>query len=77
MADWIHVKLHENGMAAYHLATKMGIATALVNAWEAGTERPKGHHIREMVLILGKYPSDRSISKRKPFTNRAFENSVK
>jgi ribosome-binding protein aMBF1 (putative translation factor) len=55
IGDWIQVKLHECGMAAYHLADKMGIATSLVNAWKGGTARPKACHVREMVGILGKY----------------------
>ena len=53
MADWIRAKLHEKGMAPYHLAFKMGIATTWVNAWKDGATRPKAHHIREMVGILG------------------------
>jgi ribosome-binding protein aMBF1 (putative translation factor) len=53
MADWIQVKLHENEMAPYHLALKMGIATSVVNAWKYGTMRPKACHIRQMVTILG------------------------
>jgi len=53
MADWIQVKLHEHGMAAYHLAFKMGIASTVVNAWKDGEERPKARHIRDMVAILG------------------------
>jgi len=55
MADWLSVKFHETGMAPYHLAIKMGIATSLVNAWKNGTARPKAHHIRDMVVVLGKY----------------------
>ena len=55
MADWISVKLHEHGMAPYHLAAKMGIATAVVNGWKDGAVRPKACHIRAMVGILGKY----------------------
>jgi hypothetical protein len=55
VADWILVKLHENGMAPYHLAFKMGIATEVVNAWRDGADRPKAFHIRDMVAILGKY----------------------
>jgi hypothetical protein len=55
MADWIHVKLLDHGMAPYHLAFKMGIASALVNGWKDGTARPRVCHIREMVRHLGKY----------------------
>jgi ribosome-binding protein aMBF1 (putative translation factor) len=55
IADWIQVKLHEHGMASYHLAAKMGIATAVVNGWKDGAVRPKTYHIREMVAILGRW----------------------
>jgi len=55
MADWISVKLHEHGMAPYHLAFKMGIASSVVHAWKDGAAPPKAYHIREMVRILGKY----------------------
>ena len=55
MADWIQVKLKEKEMAAYHLASKMGIAAATVNEWKGGVTRPKARHILEMVKILGKY----------------------
>ncbi|HEU5122595.1 MAG TPA: hypothetical protein VFW05_00870 [Verrucomicrobiae bacterium] len=55
MADWIQVKLREHEMAPYHLAFKMGIASALVKAWKDGVMRPKACHIREMVGVLGTY----------------------
>jgi ribosome-binding protein aMBF1 (putative translation factor) len=55
MADWIQVKLREHGMAPYHLAAKMGIATSLVKAWEAGTSRPDTRQMRALMGMLGKY----------------------
>jgi hypothetical protein len=55
MADWISVKLYEKGMAPHQVGFKMGIAAALINAWKDGSTRPKAHHIREMVAILGKH----------------------
>ena len=55
MADWIAVKLREHGMAPYHLAAKMGIATSVVNAWKDGLARPRNRQMREMVAILGTY----------------------
>jgi len=61
MADWISVKLRERGMAPYHLALKMGIATSVVNAWKDGLARPQNRQMREMVTILGSFrrsPSD-------------------
>jgi ribosome-binding protein aMBF1 (putative translation factor) len=61
VGDWIQVKLHECGMAPYHLAAKMGIATSVVNAWKDGLARPQNRQMREMVTILGLFrrsPSD-------------------
>jgi ribosome-binding protein aMBF1 (putative translation factor) len=55
VGDWIQVKLHGHGMAPYHLAAKMGIATSVVNAWKNEMARPKACHVRQMVTILGKY----------------------
>jgi ribosome-binding protein aMBF1 (putative translation factor) len=55
VADWISVKLHERGMAAYQLGEKMGIATSAVNAWRNGLARPQSRQMREMVMILGTY----------------------
>jgi hypothetical protein len=55
MADWIRVKLHQNKMAPYHLAFKMGIASVTVNAWKEGLARPDARQVRQMVTILGKY----------------------
>jgi ribosome-binding protein aMBF1 (putative translation factor) len=53
MADWISMKLHEKGMASFHFAAEMGIATAVVNAWKDGLTRPKASQVREMVSLLG------------------------
>src|SRR5258707_228463 len=57
IADWIQVKLHENGVSPFHLAAKMGIATSVVNAWKDGLARPQNRQMREMVTILGVYHS--------------------
>jgi ribosome-binding protein aMBF1 (putative translation factor) len=62
MADWIAVKLHEKGIAPYHLSAKMGIASSVVNVWKEGKAQPKACHIREMVKLLGKYSPQRNIS---------------
>jgi ribosome-binding protein aMBF1 (putative translation factor) len=60
IADWIRVKLHERGMAPFHLAAKMGIATSVVNAWKNGLACPQNRQMREMVTILGTYRYGRS-----------------
>ena len=36
----IRVKRRERNLTRYHLATRMGIATALVRSWENGTGQP-------------------------------------
>ena len=60
LADWIQVKLRENGMSPFHLGTKMGIATLVVNAWKDGLARPQNRQMREMVAILRTYRHGRS-----------------
>jgi len=61
VADWIRVKLRENGMSPFHLGAKMGIATSVVNAWKDGLARPQNRQMREMVTILGAYRHGRSM----------------
>ncbi|HEY2083806.1 MAG TPA: helix-turn-helix transcriptional regulator [Verrucomicrobiae bacterium] len=51
--DWIKVKLREHGMALYHLAAKMRIASTLGRAWKRGKVRPDVEQIRAMVNTLG------------------------
>jgi DNA-binding transcriptional regulator YiaG len=45
ISDWIQVKRHEKNLTAGHLAAKMGIATALVQAWESGTSQPNDRQL--------------------------------
>jgi ribosome-binding protein aMBF1 (putative translation factor) len=60
VADWIQVKLREIGMSPFHLGTKMGIATSVVNDWKDGHTRPQNRQMREMVALLGTYRHGRS-----------------
>jgi len=62
MADWIQVKLHQHGMAPYHLASKMGIATTVIKGWMDRITPPGAVHIRELVAILGKYTAEKESS---------------
>jgi len=55
IAEWIRMKRREKRMARYHIAAKMGIATPLVGAWEAGTARPDTRQMRTLVKMLGTY----------------------
>jgi len=40
VGDWIQVKRQAKNLTPYQLAAKMGIATALIHAWEGGTCEP-------------------------------------
>jgi len=51
--DWIQVKRQEKNLSPYHLATKMGIATALVRSWENGTSRPDNRQLEVLANLLG------------------------
>jgi hypothetical protein len=54
IAEWIQVKLGENGMSPFHLGAKMGIATSVVNAWKDGLARPQTRQMRKMVTIFAR-----------------------
>lgn len=45
---------HRNGLAPYHIAEKMGIATQVIKAWEAGKESPDPRQMRTLVALLGR-----------------------
>jgi DNA-binding transcriptional regulator YiaG len=53
IGDWIQVKRQEKNLSPYHLATKMGIATALVRSWENGTSRPDNRQWRYWQTFWG------------------------
>ena len=55
IAEWIQVKRQERNVARYHIALKMGIATPLVGAWEAGTSRPDTQQMRTLVKLLASH----------------------
>jgi DNA-binding transcriptional regulator YiaG len=40
IGDWIRVKRQEKNLSPYHLATEMGVGTALVRSWENGKGQP-------------------------------------
>jgi DNA-binding transcriptional regulator YiaG len=54
IGDWIRAGRIEKNLFPGHLAKKMGIATTLVRAWEAGAEEPDPKHLEIMATILGK-----------------------
>jgi ribosome-binding protein aMBF1 (putative translation factor) len=53
IADWIVIKRCEKNFTSGHLALKMGIATSLVLAWEAGTGQPNEQQLEVLVKVLG------------------------
>jgi DNA-binding transcriptional regulator YiaG len=53
LAEWIQVKRREKNLSPYHLATKMGIATTLVQSWETGICQPDGHQRQVLCGIFG------------------------
>jgi DNA-binding transcriptional regulator YiaG len=50
--DWIFVKRMEKNLTPGQLAAKMGIASALVRAWEDGTSQPNEQQQEVLVKIL-------------------------
>jgi ribosome-binding protein aMBF1 (putative translation factor) len=57
LGDWIQVKRMEKNLSTYHLAAKMGIATALVRAWEDGNSQPDNQQLKVLANVLGFDPA--------------------
>ena len=53
LGKWIQAKRREKNLATYHLAGKIGIPTALVQAWENGTEKPTNQQCQVLSKIFG------------------------
>jgi DNA-binding transcriptional regulator YiaG len=53
---WIQAKRIEKNLTPGHLAEKMGIASALVRAWEKGAAEPEKTQLEILVGIFGKSP---------------------
>jgi DNA-binding transcriptional regulator YiaG len=53
LAEWIQVKRHQKNLTAGHLASKMGITTALVSLWESGTCQPDERQREVLSNLLG------------------------
>ena len=53
IGGWIQAKRIEKNLSRYHLATKMGIATALVRAWEEGAREPNDQQLRVLMTVWG------------------------
>jgi ribosome-binding protein aMBF1 (putative translation factor) len=53
VGDWIQVKRCDKNLTPSHLATKMGIAPALIYSWEADTSQPDIHQMKLLEVALG------------------------
>jgi ribosome-binding protein aMBF1 (putative translation factor) len=53
IGDWIQVKRMEKNLTPYHLAAKMGIATALIRSWENGDGQPDKQQLMALASHLG------------------------
>jgi ribosome-binding protein aMBF1 (putative translation factor) len=53
LGGWIKVKRIEKNLSVYHLAGKMGIATALVRSWEDSTIQPDTRQLEILASLLG------------------------
>jgi DNA-binding transcriptional regulator YiaG len=53
ISEWIQIKRIKKNLTPGHLAEKMGIASALVRAWEKGVEEPDKTQLEIMAKIFG------------------------
>jgi DNA-binding transcriptional regulator YiaG len=52
VGDRIRVKRREKNLTRYHLATKMGISTALIRSWEDGINQPDSRQLEYLTNFL-------------------------
>jgi transcriptional regulator with XRE-family HTH domain len=52
IGDWIQVKRTEKNLTPGHVAGKMGIATALVLTWEAGSIQPNERQLKVLADLF-------------------------
>jgi len=52
LGEWIQVQRQQKKLSPFHLAAKMGIATALVHSWENGTCEPNERQRQILKNIL-------------------------
>jgi len=53
LGGWIQAKRQEKNLLPCHLAAKMGIASALIQSWEAGTCEPDDPQRHALCKVLG------------------------
>jgi ribosome-binding protein aMBF1 (putative translation factor) len=52
LGDYIQAKRYEKGLHPYQAASKMGVETALISAWESGTRTPDEKQWRMLSDLL-------------------------
>ena len=52
VGEWIKSKRTQKNLTAGHVATKMGIARALVRSWEGGKCQPSEEQMKQLATIL-------------------------
>ena len=57
LGKWIQVQRLQKKLSPFHLAAKMGIATALVHSWENGIGEPDGRQREILSDLLGFLPT--------------------
>jgi DNA-binding transcriptional regulator YiaG len=61
LGDWIKAHRDRKNLAPYHLALKMGIAHALVLAWENNVSEPNNKQWADLAWIFGCMPNDNGL----------------
>jgi DNA-binding transcriptional regulator YiaG len=59
--EWNGIKQIGLTPLRYHLATRMGIATALVRSWEDGSTQPNEQQMKILAGILNFHPRSNSV----------------
>ena len=58
LGGWIRASRIAKNFTPGHLGAKMGIAHAVIRAWEDGASHPNGQQIRDLTEIFGQVPHD-------------------
>jgi len=61
IGDWIQVKRTEKNLTSGHVAGKMGIATALVLAWEGGSSQPNDRQLKTLMNLFDAAPPKEAV----------------
>jgi len=58
LGDWIKAKREARNLTPSHVATKMGIAAAVVYSWEGNTHQPDIQQLEDLSSLLGFNPDN-------------------